>query len=157
MTQIELVQAWLEGANEGKVGSVSVDGDRLVHYSTVIAERHDGKIILNYTRYSLATGKVQKMVTDAVPREDIIFVSGIEGGYRGSLTVFLRDKDPAIPNHFLMMVRHAKFGTGYVISISDNTAICTFSGHEKRLLWPTVLEKGILEVLENGFDECCKL
>ncbi len=39
MTQVELVKAWLEGTNVGKVGSVSVDGDRLVNYSTDIAAR----------------------------------------------------------------------------------------------------------------------
>lgn len=149
MTQVELVKSWLEGANEGEVGSVSVFGDRLVHYSTVIAERYNGKVILNYTRYSLASGKVQKMVTDALPREDIVFVSGVEGGYKGSLRVFLRDRDAEAPERYLMKVKHARFGTGYVIAVVDDLATCTFSGREKKLLWPAVLKSGIVEVLEG--------
>jgi hypothetical protein len=149
MTQVELVKAWLEGTNEGKVGSVSVDGDRLVHYSTVIAERHGEKVILNYTRYSLASGKVQKMVTDAVPREDIIFVSGIDAGYKGSLTAVLADDDFVPPKGWLMRLEHRKFGTGYVTAVEDKLVTCDFAGQVKRLMWPDVLEMGLVEVLED--------
>lgn len=149
MTQVELVKSWLEGANDGQVGSVSVDGDHLIHYSTVIAERHGGKVILNYTRYSLASGKVQKMVTDAVPREDIIFVSGVEAGYKGSLTIFLTDDDFVPPRGWLVRLEHKKFGTGYVTAIEDGLITCDFAGQVKRLMWPNVVEMGLVEVIED--------
>lgn len=149
MKQLELVKAWLEGANDGSVGSMSVDGDRLVHYSTVIAERYGKKVILNYTRYSLASGKVQKMVTDAVPREDIIFVSGVEAGYKGSLTALLAVDDFVPPQEWLMRIEHKKFGTGYVTAIEDGLVTCDFAGRVKRLMWPNVIEMGLVEVIED--------
>ena len=152
MTQVELVKAWLEGANEGKVGSVSVDGDCLIHYSTVIAERHGKRVILNYTRYSLASGKVQKMVTDLVPREDILFVSGVEAGFRGSLTSFLTEGKHEPPEKWLMKVRHEKFGTGYVTAMSDGLIACSFPCGNKTLLWPGVLEMGVITVIEDRGD-----
>ena len=126
---------------------MSVDGDRLVHYSTVIAERHGGKVILNYTRYSLASGKVQKMVTDAVPREDIIFVSGVEAGFKGSLTEYLADTEAKEPEVWLMRVRHRKFGEGYMTVIEGDRTVCTFSGQERTLMYPDAIELGLVEVI----------
>jgi hypothetical protein len=149
MTQVELVKAWLEGANDGQVGSVSVDGDHLIHYSTVIAERHGGKVILNYTRYSLASGRVQKIVTDLVPREDIIFVSGVEAGYKGSLTEYIADAGAKEPEAWLMKVRHRKFGEGYVTAIEGNRLVCTFSGQARTLMYPDAIEQGFAEVVED--------
>lgn len=60
MKQTELVKAFVNGATQGEAKSLHLVGDQLIHYNTPIAERHGGKIILNYTRHSLATGKVQK-------------------------------------------------------------------------------------------------
>lgn len=81
-----MIRLWLDGANNGEVANVKIRGDALVHYSTVIAQRYNDKIILNYTRYSIASGRVQKILTDSIPRDKIIFINGIKGGYMGSLT-----------------------------------------------------------------------
>lgn len=67
MRQNKLVDAFLEGAMEGEVKSLHIRGDQLIHYNTPIAERSGDKVILNYTRYSLATGKVQKMIIVSKP------------------------------------------------------------------------------------------
>ena len=82
MKQTELVKAFVNGATQGEAKSLHLVGDQLIHYNTPIAERHGGKIILNYTRHSLATGKVQKMITDPVPSELLIFVKGVEAETR---------------------------------------------------------------------------
>ena len=49
MKQTELVKAFVNGATQGEAKSLHLVGDQLIHYNTPIAERHGGKIILNYT------------------------------------------------------------------------------------------------------------
>ena len=69
-TQIQVVQDFLDGATEGRSGSggnLIIKGDQLIHYQTVIAERYGDKIILNYSRYSIVTGKIQKAIKEKVP------------------------------------------------------------------------------------------
>lgn len=64
-TQIQVVQDFLDGATEGRSGSggnLIIEGDQLIHYQTVIAERYGDKIILNYSRYSIVTGRIQKAI-----------------------------------------------------------------------------------------------
>ena len=49
MTQIMLIQEFLDGATEGVSDgghNLKIKGDKLIHFSTVIAERHKNKIIL---------------------------------------------------------------------------------------------------------------
>lgn len=51
MTQIMLIQEFLDGATEGVSDgghNLKIKGDKLIHFSTVIAERHKNKI--NYTK-----------------------------------------------------------------------------------------------------------
>ena len=65
------------GATEGRSGAggnLIIKGDRLIHYQTTITERYGEKIILNYTRYSLVTGNIQKAIKELVPEEKIITV-----------------------------------------------------------------------------------
>ena len=47
---------------QSATGTLKIVGDQLVHYRTPIAERWEDKIIVNISRYSLATGKLQKQL-----------------------------------------------------------------------------------------------
>ena len=69
--------------------TLKIQGEQLIHYWTPIVERCDGKIIVNVTRYSLATGKLQKQLKELVPEEQYITVKGIREGYKGSLEDYL--------------------------------------------------------------------
>ena len=74
-TQIQVVQDFLDGATEGRSGSgvnLIIKGDQLIHYQTVIAERYGDKIILNYSRYSIVTGKIQKAIKEKVPEDKLV-------------------------------------------------------------------------------------
>lgn len=69
--------------------TLKIQGDQLIHYWTPIAERRDGTIIVNITRYSLATGKLQKQLREMVPKEQYVTVKGVREGYKGSLADYL--------------------------------------------------------------------
>ena len=98
MKQTELVAAFLAGETTGVAKSLSIVGEQLVHYNTVIAERYGDKIILNYTRYSLASGKVQIMLTDAVDASRLIYVSGVPSDTRSSLVDFFQKAWVSLPS-----------------------------------------------------------
>ena len=87
-TQNQIVEDFLGGATEGRSGAggnLIIKGDRLIHYQTTIAERYGEKVILNYTRYSLVTGKIQKTIKELVPEEKLITVGKITINYDKSL------------------------------------------------------------------------
>ena len=45
MTQEQIVKSFLDGAQEGAssgAGNLKIQGDRLIHYKTVISERYNG-------------------------------------------------------------------------------------------------------------------
>lgn len=44
---------------------------------------------MNITRYSLATGKLQKQLREMVPKEQYVTVKGVREGYKGSLADYL--------------------------------------------------------------------
>ena len=71
--------------------TLRIRGEQLVHYQTPIAERWQGKVIVNISRYSLATGKLQKQLRELVPKDKYITVRGVKEGYIGSLSDFLSD------------------------------------------------------------------
>ena len=87
-TQIQVVQEFLDGVTEGRSGSggnLQIKGNQLIHYQTVIAERYGEKIILNITRYSLVTGKIQKSIKELLPEDKLIVISRIAINYMGTL------------------------------------------------------------------------
>lgn len=150
MRHSDLVAAFLAGETSGEAKSLSIAGEQLVHYNTVIAERYEGKIILNYTRYSLVTGKVQKMLTDAVDSSLFVYVSGVPSDTRTTLVAYLPDDGEMVaPSDYLMRIRHRKFGEGYVLSIADGSMTCLLGKQEKTLLYPLVIESGVVEILED--------
>lgn len=90
-----VINSFISGMLDTDEGAVSttktlkIQGDQLIHYWTPIAERRDGKIIVNISRYSLATGKLQKQLKELVPEEKYVTVKDVREGYKGSLTDFL--------------------------------------------------------------------
>lgn len=90
-----VINSFIKGMLDTEDGAVSttktlkIKGDQLIHYWTPIAERREGKIIVNISRYSLATGKLQKQLKLLVPQEQYVTVKGVREGYKGSLTDFL--------------------------------------------------------------------
>lgn len=152
MKQQELVEAFINGETTGTAKSLSIDGLQLIHYNTAIAERMGETIILNYTRYSLATGKVQKMITDAVDQSRLVYVSGVPSDTRCSLVTYLPQTDFATetePDSYLMLIEHGKFGIGYVTSIEAGMMICKFGQQEKTLMYPMVVDSGIVKIIED--------
>ncbi len=152
MKQQELIEAFISGETTGTAKSLSIDGKQLIHYNTVIAERTGEKIVLNYTRYSLATGKVQKMITDTVDPSKLVYVSSVPSDTRSSLVDYLPQTDFAIeqePESYLMRIAHEKFGVGYVTSIEAGSMTCIFGHQEKTLMYPMVIDSGIVKIVED--------
>ena len=91
----QLIKSFIDGMLDSEEGAISttmtlrIKGDQLIHYRTPIAERYNGKIIVNVTRYSLATGKLQKQLKELVPENQYMTVKGIREGYKGSLVDFM--------------------------------------------------------------------
>ncbi len=84
----EVVQSFLDGATEGASsgqGNLKIKGNVLIHYYTPILERCGEKYILNYSRYSIVTGRLQKQIKEMLPEEQIIQITKVPEGYKGSL------------------------------------------------------------------------
>lgn len=45
-----------------KGSTLSIDGDNLINYSTIIAKRDGNTILLNEKKYSTTTSKIQSMI-----------------------------------------------------------------------------------------------
>lgn len=94
MTCGKVIEHFIAGVNEGEAGSISstntvrIKGNQLIHYSTPIIERYDDGFILNISRYSLATGQLQKRIKEMLP-EGYQTVKRVEQDYKGSLKDFL--------------------------------------------------------------------
>lgn len=86
--QKEVIDAFFNGEKEGISGNLRIDEQNLVHYQTAIAEMlPDNTIVLNVTRYSIVTGRIQKQIQEKALslNINILIAKGIEEGYRKSL------------------------------------------------------------------------
>lgn len=90
----DVIENFIAGIKQGEDGSVSstktvrIKGDQLIHYSTPIIERDEDGFILNISRYSLATGQLQKRMKEMLP-EGYRTVKRVPQDYDGSLKDFL--------------------------------------------------------------------
>ena len=90
ITQIELLRQFLEeNLQEGNAGNGHVRNNQYIHFWTPILERYGDKYILNQTRYSIITGRIQKRMKETVPAEKLILVSKVPENYKGSLVDFI--------------------------------------------------------------------
>lgn len=83
MIQKELIKYFIEGGTEGfsnGAGNLKIYNNILVHFNTVIAERQNKKIIINMTRYSVVTGRIQKILLSLTDDENRIIVTKIPKG-----------------------------------------------------------------------------
>ena len=80
MTFEQLILGYIDGKKiqmkilSSTTGTLRIKGEQLVHYWTPIAERWNGKIIVNVSRYSLATGKLQKQLRELIPEHKYVTV-----------------------------------------------------------------------------------
>ena len=90
----KVIENFIAGTKEREEGSISstktvrIKGNQLIHYSTPIIERDEGNFILNITRYSLATGQLQKRIKIMLPA-GYKTVKRVAENYKGSLKDFL--------------------------------------------------------------------
>ncbi|MCR5227303.1 MAG: hypothetical protein K6E27_08840 [Eubacterium sp.] len=90
---IDVINSFVNGATEGissGQGNLKIKGDVLIHYATPILERFEGKYILNFTRYSIVTGRLQKQIKEIIDDGVIIQVTKVPEGYKGSLKDFIK-------------------------------------------------------------------
>jgi hypothetical protein len=78
MTNEKLMQEFLNGATKGKAGNLKIEGDKLIQYSTTIAQRVNGQVIVNVTKYSKTTTVLQNKLTKWMP--NTLFLEGIPQG-----------------------------------------------------------------------------
>lgn len=90
----EVIKNFINGLKEGEYGTVSssntvrIKGNQLFHYSTPIIERDEDGFVLNISRYSLATGQLQKRIKQMLP-EGFRTVIRVPKDYDNSLKDFL--------------------------------------------------------------------
>ena len=82
MRNKEVISKFVNFAESAATANVTSTGDKLFHYYTCIAQRHEGKIILNVTRYSMTTSKLQGHVRWELSGYDVIEVTGVPLGTR---------------------------------------------------------------------------
>ena len=95
-TFVDVINMFLDGATEGhsgteqSPGNMSIRGVQLLHYNTPILERIEGgKYIFNNTRYSLQTGRVQKVIKEKLDIDKRIDVKGVPADTKKSLHAFV--------------------------------------------------------------------
>ena len=171
MKQDELVNCFLRGEQTGDASNLHIIGNQLVHYETPIAERFQDAVILNYTRYSVATGKIQKTIRAKVPKEKLLILKKVEPEAK-SLKDYLTDFEPkrngaklecansnaeavikettsASVDANALRIVHKSFGEGFVLSIEDDRMLVSFDGETKTLLYPMVFDLGIVTYAES--------
>lgn len=99
ITQLQLIEKFLNGEEEGYTGtdinpgSLKIIRNQLIHYDTVILERYNDEFILNITRYSLQTGKVQKKIKERIDASNRLHVEQVPINTTQSLQTFLKIRD----------------------------------------------------------------
>lgn len=95
ITQLQLVESFLEGCKEGvsgtatNPGNLKIRNNQLIHYETPILERYNGKYILNITPYSIQTVQLQKKIKTVIDSKSRIEVKRVPRGIRGSLSEYI--------------------------------------------------------------------
>lgn len=80
MTNQEVISKFVNFAESAATANVRSTGDKLFNYYTCIAQRHEGKIIVNVTRYSATTSKMQNYLRHELSDYDVIEVASVPRG-----------------------------------------------------------------------------
>jgi hypothetical protein len=71
----DVIMGFIYGDTKGKASSITIEGDKLYSYNTVIAQRINGAIVINKTKYSMSTTTCQNVLlremSDARTVEDV--------------------------------------------------------------------------------------
>ena len=80
MRNQEVISEFVNFAESAATANIRSTGDKLFNYETCIAQRHGGKIIVNVTRYSSTTSKIQNYLLRELSDYDVIEVTGVPIG-----------------------------------------------------------------------------
>ena len=80
MRNKEVISKFVNFAESAATTNVRSTGDKLFNYNTCIAQRHEGKIIVNVTRYSVTTSKMQYYLRRELSGYDVTEVTGVRRG-----------------------------------------------------------------------------
>lgn len=83
MRNKEVISKFVNFAESAATANLRSTGGQLFNYYTCIAQRHEeGKIIVNVTRYSMTTSKIQSHVRWELSGYDVIEVTNVPIGTR---------------------------------------------------------------------------
>ena len=80
MRNKEVISKFVNFAESAATANVRSTGTQLFNYYTCIAQRHEGKIIVNVTRYSMTTSKLQNNLRCELSGYDVTEVTGVPRG-----------------------------------------------------------------------------
>jgi hypothetical protein len=81
MKNVDVVKAFLKG-QYARTANLYTFKNKLINYDTVIAEYKDGCLIVNTTKYSVSTSKIQNVLLRHLKEseQDFITVNGLRMG-----------------------------------------------------------------------------
>lgn len=87
MTNLQVVNSFLNGqSNRSKTGALWTNGQKLWSYYTVIAEWHNGVVVVNSTHYSMTTSaKHLSPLKNQIAKKELIFIN--VGGKQAPLPI----------------------------------------------------------------------
>ena len=80
MRNQEVISKFVHFAESAATANVRSIGDKLFNYETCIAQRHEGKVIVNVTRYSVTTSRIQNYLRGEMANKDVIEVANVPLG-----------------------------------------------------------------------------
>lgn len=80
MKNQDVIKAFVNHSESAHTLNVRSMGDKLFNYDTCLAQRYNGGIILNVTRYSVSTSKVQLYLKHELEGYQVTEVSGVPMG-----------------------------------------------------------------------------
>lgn len=72
MKKADLINNFINGYTEGYASNLRIEGDELINYSTTIAYRYKGYIVLNSDMYSRTTSTNQNLIRRNTPKTRLL-------------------------------------------------------------------------------------
>lgn len=93
----DIINEFINGAVEGISGSKSnpgnlkIRGNQVIHFNTPILERNKKRYVLNMTRYSIQTGRLQKLIMELLMEDQYDVVLRVPMDSKQSLLDFIKE------------------------------------------------------------------
>jgi hypothetical protein len=93
----DIINEFVEGAvdgvsgNKSNPGNLKIKENQMIHFNTPILERNELGYIINMTRYSIQTGRLQKLINELITEDLLIVVLRVPMDYKGSLSDFIKE------------------------------------------------------------------